>query len=235
MATAPQITQQQWDVACQGAFQLFQTRLEPYKLQKPLAIFNLMLQYALQIQAITAADPEQIYEAVRAQIKPDAHLYDKTSVGKQREVEGRPPQASDFVIQWIVAPPALTKLFPKPRASWVDEVQAREDEAAEHATYLEFRKEQEDFRKRCPGVISSFQPVHRGRVQYGAIEQGTSVLQKYLDGYEAQHQADLAKFEADKTFQAWSVNWKDVFAKMCQYVEKAYTKAEGRTPESERL
>lgn len=229
-APAPQITKAHWD----EAYRLFLQRLGSYKLQKPLAVFQYLANLASQVTTFEP-DSAKIAEVIYVQLL--AHLLDRNSVGMQRQLENRPLQPSDLVIQWVPGfePKAVSKWFPTHRASWIDEVTEREKEAEEHTKYLETRKTQEDFRQRCPGVIASFQPVHNGRIQYAAIEQVTSVLQKYLNGYDAQHQADLAKFEADKTFQAWSVNWQDVFAKMCAYVEKAYTKAEGRTLESERL
>lgn len=230
-APAPQITKAHWD----EAYRLFLQRLgDSKKLQKPLAVFQYLANLASQV-ATFEPDPAKIAEVIYVQLL--AHLLDRNSVGMQRQLENRPLQPSDLVIQWVPGfePKAVTKWFPKTRAGWIDEVAQVEKEAEEHAKYLLHRKEEEDFRQRCPGLISSFQPVHNGRIQYAAIEQVTSALKKYLDGYEAQHQADLAKFEADKTFKAWSVNWRDVFAKMCQYVEKAYVKAEGRTLEAERL
>lgn len=230
-APAPQLTKAHWD----EAYKLFLQRLgDSKKLQKPVAVFQYLANLASQVTTFEP-DPAKIAEVIHVQLL--AHLLDRNSVGMQRQLENRPLQPSDLVIQWVPGyePKAVSKWFPKAKASWIDEVAEREKEAEQHQAYLKARKDQEDYRQRCPGVIASFRPVRNGRVQFAAIEQVTSVLQKYLDGYEAQHQADLAKLEADKTFQAWSVNWMDVFAKMCTYVEKAYTKAEGRTLESERL
>lgn len=233
---APQITQEQRRAILQQAFAQFVARLGQYKLQHPQAVFNLLLNFAGQVSPLPW-DATTIANAVYEQIKPDAHLYDRTSVGLQRQREGRPPQREDFVIRWVpgAEPPALLKVLPQHRTSWINEFEEREKEAEEHKQYLGGLEVYERARKQCPEVISQFQPTRLGRVDLSGQARVCKVLQDYLDKFEKIHAEDLAQLEKDKTFTGWRVNWPLVLEQMRKYADQQYNALEGRKKESERI